>query len=114
METVRKEITARALYLALLHGSISRPLLVVADGNKQAEALLPLIRTFAELLAPGTDPILFPFLDVLPGQSLSPHAEILAARASALGRLAAGYPGIVIAPVAASRRMPRRRNAQHS
>ena len=95
-------LTARALYLALLHQTITRPLLVVVDGNKQAEALLPALRTFAELLAPGTDPILIPFLDVLPGQSLSPHAEILAARASALGRLASGYSGIVVAPVAAA------------
>ena len=95
-------LTARALYLALLHHSLSRPLFVIVDGNKQAEALLPPLRTFAELLTPGTDPILFPFLDVLPGQSLSPHAEILAARASALGRLSSGYSGIVVAPVAAA------------
>ena len=95
-------LTARALYLAMLHGALSRPMLVVADGNKQAEALLPLIRTFTGMLAPQADPLLFPFLDVLPGQNLSPHAEILAARASALGRLAAGYNGIVVAPVAAA------------
>ena len=47
-------------------------------------------------------PLLLPALDVLPGQGLSPHAEILADRAAALDRLAHGKAGIVIIPVAAA------------
>ena len=36
-------LTARAVYTALLYRETSRPLIVVTDGNKQAEALYPLL-----------------------------------------------------------------------
>lgn len=94
--------TARALYAVLLHAATRRPQIFIVDGNKQAEALYPLLRTFAELIEPGHLPLLLPALDVLPGQAMSPHAEILAARATALGQLAGGFNGIAVLPVAAA------------
>ncbi len=94
--------TAKAVYAALLHSATRRPQIIVVDGNKQAEALFSLVRTFADLIEPGSAPMLFPALDVLPGQAMSPHAEILAARAAVLGQLANGKAGIVIVPVAAA------------
>jgi transcription-repair coupling factor (superfamily II helicase) len=85
----------------LLHRATGRPQLIVVDGNKQAETLLPLLQTFADMIEPGNPPIYLPALDVLPGQNMSPHAEILATRATALCQLADGYGGITLAPVAA-------------
>jgi transcription-repair coupling factor (superfamily II helicase) len=74
----------------------------VVDGNKQAETLWPLLQTFADLVEPGNSPVFLPALDVLPGQNMSPHAEILATRATALCRLAEGFSGIALAPIAAA------------
>ena len=95
-------LTGKAIYCAMLHAATRRPQILIVDGNKQAEALLPLLRTFCDLLDPGTVPLLLPALDVLPGQALSPHAEILAARASAFCELANGRAGITLVPVTAA------------
>ncbi|HTA45121.1 MAG TPA: transcription-repair coupling factor [Bryobacteraceae bacterium] len=100
-------LTAKALYAVLLHHATGRPQLIIVDGNKQAEALFPMLQTFAGLVdasdgTPGSMPLLLPALDVLPGQSMSPHAEILATRATALSQLADGGGGIVLMPVAAA------------
>jgi transcription-repair coupling factor (superfamily II helicase) len=95
-------LTAKALYAVLLHRATARPQLIVVDGNKQAEALYPLLQTFADLADPSAAPLLLPALDVLPGQSMSPHAEILAMRANALSRLSTGHRGITVAPMAAA------------
>jgi transcription-repair coupling factor (superfamily II helicase) len=95
-------LTARAVYAALLYRETRRPLIVVTDGNKQSEAIYPLLRTFCELLDAGTAPLLLPALDVLPGQGMSPHAEILATRAAAFDRLAHGRAGMVVLPVASA------------
>src|SRR5438270_729422 len=83
--------TAKALHLVLLSQAIARPLLVIVDGNKQAEALSELIDTFYNLLATGREPNrpqMIPALDVLPFQKLSPHTEITEQRALGLWRLA--------------------------
>jgi transcription-repair coupling factor (superfamily II helicase) len=95
-------LTAKALYAVLLNRATGRPQLIVVDGNKQAEAFLPLLQTFAELAAPGNLPVFLPALDVIPGQNMSPHAEILALRATALCQLANGFTGITVTPVAAA------------
>jgi len=94
--------TAKALALALLHQATRRPIFVVVDGNKQAETLFPALRTFADMVEPGSAPLLLPALDVIAGQNMSPHAELLAARASALCRLAENKFSIAVAPVAAA------------
>ncbi len=94
--------TAKAVYAALLFRETRRSQVLITDGNKQAEALYPLLRTFCNLLDAGTAPLLLPALDVLPGQGLTPHAEILADRAAALDRLAHGKAEIVVIPIAAA------------
>ena len=97
--------TAKAAYLALLWQALERPIVVVADGNKQAETLTELTVAFAGLLDSGRDaapPQLIPALDVLPSQRLSPHSEISAQRATGLWRLANGRAGITIAPIASA------------
>jgi transcription-repair coupling factor (superfamily II helicase) len=95
-------LTAKAAYAALLYRATGRPLILIADGNKQAEALFPAIAAFCGLLELPQPPLLVPALDVLPGQAMSPHADILAARAGAFDRLAKGEAGIVVLPVAAA------------
>ncbi len=52
----------------MLYRETGRPQIIVTDGNKQAEALYPLLRTFCDLLDAGTVPLLLPALDVMPGQ----------------------------------------------
>ena len=95
-------LTAKAAYSAVLYRATSRPQILIADGSRQAEALFPAIATFCGLLDISHPPLLLPALDVLPGQGMSPHAEILAARAEALDRMSKGNAGIVIMPVAAA------------
>ncbi len=96
--------TAKALYAVLLWQVSGRPLLVVVDGNKQAETLTESVKTFFGLLVAGRgnpQPQLLPALDVLPAQRLSPHAEISEQRAIALWRLATERVPITVAPVGA-------------
>ncbi|HUS05997.1 MAG TPA: transcription-repair coupling factor [Bryobacteraceae bacterium] len=96
---------AKALYLVLLGQRLERPLLVIVDGNKQAEALFELVDTFYSLLSTGRDeqrPQMIPALDVLPSQNLSPHSEISEQRAIGLWRLATRTVPITITPVASA------------
>ena len=95
-------LTAKAAYCALLYRAANRPQILITDGNKQAEALFPALATFCGLLEVAHPPLLLPALDVLPGQGMSPHADILAARAEALGRMSSGGAGIVVMPIAAA------------
>jgi len=76
--------------------------MVIAAGNQQAERLNESVQTFFHLLVSGRDrqePELLPALDVLPAQRMSPHAEILAERATGLWRLATSPVPITIAPL---------------
>ena len=92
--------TAKALYAVLLAQSTERPLLLITDGNKQAETLHHTIQTFAHLLQSDAAPLLLPALEVLPGQKMSPHGEILESRAVGLWRLASGRVPITVTPAA--------------
>ncbi len=97
--------TAKALYLVLLWQVTERPLLVVVDGNKQAEALYELVETFFELLVLRRDspkPLALPALDVLPFQNLSPHSEISEQRAIGLWRLSGEQTPITVTPIASA------------
>jgi transcription-repair coupling factor (superfamily II helicase) len=93
--------TAKALVLALLWQSVQRPLLIVVDGNRQAETLFELLSTFHEILSgeQSAPPQLLPALDVLPWQNLSPHSEIAEQRAIGLYRLATGAAPLTVTPV---------------
>jgi len=94
--------TAKALYLVLLWQLTERPVVVITDGNQSAENLAELTQTFFDLLVSRDDagkPQLLPALDVLPGQKLSPHTEIMEERAIGLWRLASGKAPITIAPL---------------
>ena len=93
--------TAKAFYLVLLWQAIERPLLIVVDGNRQAESLFELVHTFFDLLTDRPDlpdPQVIPALDVLPHQRLSPHTEITEQRAIGLWRLATQKVPITITP----------------
>lgn len=98
-------VTAKALYLVLLWNALERPLLVIVDGNKQAETLSELVGTFFGLVgnnAGGLAPQVIPALDVLPAQNLSPHSEIAQQRAVGLWRLATKKVPITVTPVASA------------
>jgi transcription-repair coupling factor (superfamily II helicase) len=96
---------AKALYLVLLYQLVEKPLLVVVDGNHQAENLTELIGTFWSLLSRSSDaqgPQILPALDVIPSQNLSPHTELSQQRAVALWRLTAKSVPITITPIASA------------
>ncbi len=95
-------LPAKALHLVLLQQALSRPLLVMVDGNKQAESMMELVSTFHELLGNSADGdvALLPAFDVLPHQNLQPHAAICEQRAETLWRLSTRKVPIVIIPVA--------------
>jgi transcription-repair coupling factor (superfamily II helicase) len=97
--------TAKAAYLALLWQATERPIIILAAGNKQAEALFELSETFFDLLVerPGLPrPQFIPALDVLPHQRLSPHSEVAEQRAIGLWRLAVQNVPLTVAPVASA------------
>jgi transcription-repair coupling factor (superfamily II helicase) len=97
--------TAKALYSVLLWQLTNRPLAVVMEGSKPAETLFESLATFFDLLISGRDragPRLLPALDVLPGQGMSPHAEICEQRAVGLWRLAMSQAPITVLPVASA------------
>jgi len=96
--------TAKAVYSVLLWQSSGRPLIIVVDGNKQAEALFEAVNSFFSLLAAEdrNSPQLLPALDVLPLQNLSPHAEICEQRAVGLWSLSTRRAPITIMPVASA------------
>ncbi|MBY0502624.1 MAG: transcription-repair coupling factor [Bryobacteraceae bacterium] len=97
-------LTAKALYLVHLWLATGRQLLVVVDGNQQAELLYDPLQTFFEMLAPEGEPppLMLPAFDVLPHQALSPHNEISEQRAVGLWRQASQRVPIVIAPAASA------------
>jgi transcription-repair coupling factor (superfamily II helicase) len=98
-------VTAKALYTVLLWQLTERPLLVVVEGQKQAESLAEAIGTFFDLLAADravSRPQVLQSLDVLPHQHLSPHSEISEQRAIALWRLASERVPVTVAPVASA------------
>ena len=95
--------TAKALYSVLLWQTTGKPLIIVVDGSKQAEALFEAVETLFSLLAEDRNsPQLLPALDVLPMQNLSPHAEICEQRAIGLWSLATQKSPITILPVASA------------
>ena len=96
--------TAKALYAVLLWQATERPLMVIVDGNKQAEALSESIETFFDLVVTSDvpRPQLVPALDVLPAQRLSPHSEIAEQRAIGLWRLANRRVPITVTPIASA------------
>jgi transcription-repair coupling factor (superfamily II helicase) len=95
-------VAAKALVAALLCRSEGKALLLIADGNKQAEALVEAADTFLSFLAPN-DPTLraqlIPPLDVLPHQRLQPHSEILEQRATGLWRVVTKRVALTVAPI---------------
>jgi transcription-repair coupling factor (superfamily II helicase) len=95
---------AKALFIVLLWQATERNLMVVVDGNKQADALTELVETFFDLLVTSglPRPLAIPALDVLPAQRLSPHSEISEQRAIGLWRLASRKTSITITPAASA------------
>ena len=96
--------TAKAVYAVLLWQSAGRSVVIVVDGNKQAEDLSEAVSSFFNLLVADDryGPQLLPALDVLPMQNLSPHAEICEQRAIGLWSLATHRTPITILPVASA------------
>ena len=109
---------ARAVFAVLLFQAAGKPLVVVVDSNKEAEALAETLETFYRLLFSDRQagPLLLPAPDGLPYDGLPPHPEISEKRANTLWRLASAEsrtapgsagPPLLIAPFAAALRKTR-------
>ncbi len=96
--------TGKALFYALLHRAVGKPLIIVVSDNRAVDELLPVVRSLGELTgAVAPDAVAgLPAYDVLPFENLSPHPEIQEARATALWKIATGAASVVITPVAAA------------
>lgn len=94
----------KPLCIAEMQKSAGRPLIVLVRNNEAADALLPVIQAYSELIggAPAEEIVALPARDVLPFQNLSPHPEIQEQRAIALWKIATGAVAVVLVPVAAS------------
>jgi transcription-repair coupling factor (superfamily II helicase) len=94
----------KALLIAELQRSLSRPLIVIVRNNEEIEELLPVVQSFCELIggASAESVVALPTRDVLPFQNLSPHPEIQEQRAIALWKIATGTASIVLVPVLAA------------
>jgi transcription-repair coupling factor (superfamily II helicase) len=96
--------SAKALVVPLIFAELGRPVILVAESNQRAEALLDPLRWFYTAVTgkPGHRIDYLPAHDALPYGNRSPHAEISEARAVALWRLATGEADLLIAPVQAA------------
>jgi transcription-repair coupling factor (superfamily II helicase) len=94
--------TARVLHTVLLARASGRPVLLLTDTNKSADALFETLRTFQEFVAPQAPaPLLLPAHDLIPSDGLSPHPDISEKRAIALWKMARRHVSVVVAPIAA-------------
>jgi transcription-repair coupling factor (superfamily II helicase) len=96
--------TARALYLPFFTRAAQTPCIILVADNKAAEALHAAVLEACALTgALAADSVLrLPAHDVLPFENLSPHPEILEARAATLWKIATQQARLVIAPVEAA------------
>ena len=97
--------TAKAVYSVLLWQAAGRPLIIVVDGNKQAEALSEAVQTFFNLLAAEdrNGPQLLPALDVAAAaEPLAARRDLRAARHRACGGWPRRRVPITILPVASA------------
>ncbi len=96
--------TAKALYVALIHRALARPVLLLVNDNRAAEDMLAVLQSLCELTGAASPDFVtyFPARDVAPFENLSPHPEIQEARAKALWRIASGAASICIAPFAST------------
>jgi transcription-repair coupling factor (superfamily II helicase) len=97
--------TAKALIAGQVAAELRRPMVVLVASGARAEALAASLQFFYSALAgqEATEVAVFPAVDALPWQDVSPHAEILETRAVTLWRYATGQTRVVVAPIAAAR-----------
>src|ERR1700722_14234310 len=95
--------TAKALLAAIVATELRRPMVVLVASGARAEVFAASLQFFYSALAgqQATGVAVFPAVDALPWQDVSPHAEILETRAVTLWRYSTGQTRVVVAPVSA-------------
>ncbi len=96
--------TAKALYIVLLWQATERNVVVVVDGNKQAEALGELVDTFFDLLVTSDlpRPQTIPAWTCCPRSACPRTAKSASSAPSACGGMASRKTSITITPVASA------------
>src|ERR1700722_492701 len=94
----------KALVSAVITGELRRPIIVIAENGRQAEAMIEPLQFFCRAIGGSSigAVALLPALDALPGQRLQPHPELLETRAAALWRFASGQVSALVAPLEAT------------
>ncbi|MFQ5927463.1 MAG: hypothetical protein ACE5MH_08530, partial [Terriglobia bacterium] len=95
--------TAKLLVAALAARTLARPILFVVGSNRRAEVLTEALRFFHSILTgrPESAVVTLPALDTSPYRGLSPHPDIVAARAVALWKLTTGQADLAVVPLEA-------------
>jgi len=95
---------AKALVAAVVASELRRPILMLTESGRRAEAMIEPLQFFSRAVGPSSvgSVALLPALDALPGQTLAPHPELLETRAATLGRFVSGQASVVVAPVEAT------------
>ncbi len=93
---------AKAYVAAAVSAELRRPVLVLTESGRRAEAILEPLQFFAGALNATSGIALLPALDILPGRGFDPHPDLLEMRATTLGRLASGQVSVVVAPLEAT------------
>src|ERR1041385_1150187 len=88
---------AKAYVAAAVAAELRRPVLVLTESGRRAEAMLEPLQFFAGALGAASGIALLPALDILPGHGFDPHPDLLEMRAATLGRLASGQVSVVVA-----------------
>jgi transcription-repair coupling factor (superfamily II helicase) len=89
---------ARPYVVAVLYAALNRPIFIITPNAERAR------RTVANARAFGTPAELFPDVETMPYDSLSPSAAAIGRRFAVLESIEAGTPGVWVAPVQAALR----------
>jgi transcription-repair coupling factor (superfamily II helicase) len=94
---------AKALAIAKVALSESRPVAVIAPSNAEAQNFVQELRFYLDLLSPSPIEVVhLPALEIDPYRGLSPHPEISAARARALWQTLQDGPRVLVASARAA------------
>jgi transcription-repair coupling factor (superfamily II helicase) len=95
--------TAKLLVAALSQRALARPVFFLVGSNRRAEALTEALRFLHSILTgrPAAAVVAVPALETSPYRGLSPHPDIVAARAVALWKLVTGQADLAVLPVGA-------------
>lgn len=107
--TVSVGFAARPYLLAVLFRSTARPMLIITSSTEKARNMVEDLRAYS------VEAELFPEVETMPYDSLSPSAESVGRRLAVLDKMAAGLSRVWVTPITSALRvvMPASANLHH-